>query len=144
MQKSPSGQMLEAKKWHVETRERADGIIVSTLMGVADGPFAEEIERQLLKYLGRGIEADWIADASSISKTEASLIGPAKQVLKSFKENGGRFVVVVTQDPMIQMTARTISFGSKMLGGATVDDVANTIDEAVAKLDKLRRRKESA
>lgn len=144
MTKSPSGSLQTVGKWHVETRLRADGILVSTMAGVGDGAFAVEVEKQLKPFLSRGMPIDWIPDASQITSTEASLIMPAKQVLRTFKDGGGRYVVAVITRSLVAMTASSISLGASLIGASPIHGVVGTMSDALTKIEQLRQRKESA
>lgn len=144
MARTPSGPM-PAVDCKIKTSQRPDGIVITTMEGVANGALAEEVRYQLIPHLFKSHPVDWIPDASKISKIDlTTLLGPAKNVLKAFKDGNGRFVVAVVTDQTVLMAARTISFGAKMIGGSAIDDIAGTIPEAVQKLEQLRRNQESA
>lgn len=139
----PSGSAARVKgPWDVETKRLASDLIVTTMRGVANGAFAEEVHAQLREELAKlgGRPVDWIPDASGIEKTEASIYGPAKGVLKDFKDLGGRHVVAVITSAPVRMAAQTISFGSKLIGGAVIE-IVSSMDEARRYLEDERRKR---
>jgi len=109
------------------------------MKGVANGDFAERVLMQLKRELN-GSPVDWIPDATGITKADSTLFKPASEVLREFKLGGGREVVAVIRNPMIVMAARTISFTSKMIGGAIIE-VVESLDEAHRFLARKRQER---
>ena len=123
---------------------RADGILVSVVTGVGNAALVNDVNHQIAPHLNRGLPLDWIVDADKLEKTETSLMAPAVELLGVFKKGGGRYLIVIATGMLIRMTARTISFTASAAGASTIDAVVESMSEALAKLEELRKRKESA
>lgn len=125
--------------WSTETKRLGPELLVTTMHGIANGDFAERVLHQLKRELS-GSPVDWIPDATGITKADSTLFKPASEVLRDFKFGGGRDVVAVIKNPMIVMAARTISFTSKMIGGAVIE-VVESLDEAHRLLARKRQER---
>lgn len=129
----------EPRRWAAETKRLATDLVVTTMSGVVDEAFAEEVLVQLEAELD-GSPTDWIPDAARVEKTEASIYKSAPGVLKRFQELGGRHVVAVISNNVVRMAAATISLASKAIGGPAVK-VVGSMEEARRFLDEERRER---
>jgi anti-anti-sigma regulatory factor len=115
----------------VETRMRADNILITKLVGTIDVPMIKAMRESVSMYFGRIAPTDWIIDANAVDKISHDTTQAIGELFADMRKQNGRHFILIAKHPAVRMHAGTASWTS----GAKLS-IVEGLDEALTEMAK--------
>ena len=110
----------------VETVRQHASLILTKASGFLNATMLVRLRAELLGELGNG-EANWIGDFTGVTRCDDTIRDPLLDVLKTFRDRGGKRVIIAVGTPNVRMVLSSIAMTSPLQGGPriTLTDTTN-------------------